>query len=194
MSETPNDDYEVDDLVENLNKKKKIKSGSKGKRGERDVVHELNARFASLLAANPTWGAFSRSVGSGNRWGQNVCLPKHAKDTFFGDITRPEKFRFVLESKLGYNDIDLFNCFSGRCKELDDFLKQVEDDSVRSGCMPMLIWKKDRKEKVAFMLQTDMAKCPLWEAPPVAQIFYKNWFGSPLTWLLTAPDKFFFDI
>lgn len=183
-----NDDLEVDDLIKNLDKKKKIKSGRKGKKGERDIVDALNARFEALFNANPAWGKFSRSIGSGNRWGQSVFLPAHAKLTFTGDLTCPEKFKFVIESKCGYNDIDLFAIFGGKCKELDDFIKQVSDDSTRSGRMPLLIWKKDRKEKVAFV------KKDLFTERPATFIVYHEWVGVSLTWLLeTKPDEFFFE-
>lgn len=188
------DDLDIEDITENLNKKKKIKSGQKGKTGEREIVNDLNVRFADLLAKNPTWGAFSRSVGSGNRWGQNVNLPQHAKDTFTGDIVAPTNFKFVIESKKGYNDIDIFDCFSGKCSGLDEFLKQVTDDSVRSGRKPLLIWKKDRKAKVAFLLRPDIFAHVLQHGKRWPVMIYKEWMGVPLTELLTLADDFFFNL
>jgi len=181
------DDLEIDDLSQNLNKKKKIKSGSKGKRGESLLVNELNARFANLISANQSLGAFSRSVGSGNRWGQKVILSKVAANTYAGDITCPDNFLFVLESKNGYNDVDLFNCFSGKCPELDAFLKQITDDSLRSGRKPMLIWKKDRKEKIAFLKLNDID----YKQFPIF-IVYNDWVGINLNYVLSMPDSFFF--
>jgi hypothetical protein len=99
------EDAEVEDIFKK--RPKKIKSGIKGKRVELEVVKSLNERFSKVLAANPDGGKFSRSVGSGNRWGQNVHLSKNAVNTYSGDIVCPEGFLFVLESKGGYNDIDL---------------------------------------------------------------------------------------
>jgi hypothetical protein len=191
------DDLDIDDIVENLDKKKKIKSGRKGKSGEREIVNDLNERFADLLAKNPTWGAFSRSVGSGNRWGQNVHLPQHAKDTFTGDLVAPSNFKFVIESKRGYNDIDLFDCFSGKCTGLDEFLKQVTDDSVRSGRKPLLIWKKDRKPKLAFVTEKDFDGQPAFRGHSSVLstfLFYKEWVGMPLQELLLYTDDFFFNL
>lgn len=180
------EDLEIDDITENINKKKKIKSGRKGKQGERDIVHELNTRFAELFSKNTAWGQFSRSVGSGNRWGQNVCLPKHAKDTFTGDLVCPDKFKFVIESKAGYNDIDLFTIYT-KCKELDVFIKQVTDDSVRSTRRPLLIWKKDRKGRIAFVKKEELTTLPN------VYIMYNDWIGVSFSWLLQLPDSFFFD-
>lgn len=185
-----NDEIEVDDVTLNLNKKKKIKTGSKGKRAERNIVHQLNNRFIAILAANPDWGQFSRSVGSGNRWGQVTNLPKHAKDTFSGDITIPENFKFVIESKNGYNDIDLINCFEGVCRELDNFLGQVTSDSERSGRIPLLIWKKDRKKQMAFVRKETLNE----KTYPEVYLTYKNWIGLDFGYLLSFDDNFWFNL
>jgi len=191
-----NDDLDVDDITENLNKPKRIKTGKKGKKGELDIVNDLNLRFVELLTKNPTWGGFSRTIGSGNRWGQQVNLPQHAKDTFTGDLVTPTNFKFVIESKKGYNDIDLFDCFSGRNRGLDEFLKQVNDDSVRSGKKPMLIWRKDRKEKLVFLKQNNFGDEELsgLHTYSSATLFYKEWIGLIFSGLLLKPDDFFFEL
>jgi len=192
-----NDEIEVDDLDENLNKKKKIKSGQKGKRGERLLVDALNERFKTWISAHPDGGGFSRSVGSGNRvggtWGQGVMLSKTAQNTYSGDITCPDGFKFILESKIGYNDIDLCACFGGKCQGLDAFLNQVTHDSTnnKSGRRPMLLWKKDRKETIVFLLGDDFLKQPP-HAPTVC-LFYGNWRGFHLDYILSMPDQFFFN-
>lgn len=160
-----------------------IKSGKKGKRGELEIVHQLNERFVDDCGR----GGFSRSVGSGNRWGQGVQLSRQSIQTYAGDITCPVGFRFVVESKCGYNDVDLFTMFGGCCKELDTFLAQVESDAERCGRSPMLIWKKDRKEKIAFVRRSELVTDP--DAPFAA---YRGWLAVSLTWLLTLPDTFFF--
>src|SRR4051812_1913406 len=107
---------EIEDITTNLNKKKKKNSGDKGKRTERNLIKILEQRFGP---------GFSRTIGSGNRWGQGVHLPKHAKDTFTGDIVCPEGFKWVFESKGGY-DIDFNSVFSGGSAELDSFIEQAE--------------------------------------------------------------------
>ena len=175
--------------VENIFKKspKKIKSGKKGKRVELEVVKDLNARFSEILSKNPDWGRFSRSVGSGNRWGQNVYLSKAAKDVYSGDIVCPESFRFALESKGGYNDIDLCSAFGEGQSELDSFLKQAESDAERCGRKPMLLWKKDRKPRIAFLKTVDL--------PPrhfEYSMKYRDWTGVPYEDLVMEGDVFFF--
>lgn len=186
------DDLEIDDISQVSNKKKKIKSGSKGKRGELDIVNELNLRFVDIIKANPKLGAFSRSIGSGNRFGQKVKLSANSANTFAGDITCPDKFKFVLECKNGYNDIDLCNCYGTSCRELDAFLEQVTGDCARpeiAGRKPMLIWKKDRKQKIAFLKKEDIQ----YDTAPVV-LLYKGWVGLNLNFVLQNPDSFFFNI
>lgn len=180
------EDIEIEDIFDSK-KPKKIKSGKKGKRVELELIKSLNERFSKTLAERPSAGKFSRSVGSGNRWGQRVHLSKAASDTYSGDIVCPEGFRFVLESKGGYNDIDLCSAFSGRQAELDAFLKQVSDDSQRCGRMPMLLWKKDRKPRLAFLRSSDLA-----DRQFPCMMRYGEWTALLYDDLVTLEDSFFF--
>jgi hypothetical protein len=184
-------DLEVDDILGNADKKKKIKSGQKGKRHERDLCKVLTARFQEVLGQNPSWGLFSRSVGSGNRWGQGVYLSKSATNTFSGDIACPDNFKFVVESKGGYNDVDLCCAFAGGCKQVDDFLAQVSDDAQRSGRKPILIWRKDRKPRLAFLKTGEVS--PEVEAKFGYLMRYRDWTAYNLEDILTLPDEFFFE-
>lgn len=179
------DDHEVEDIFDK--KPKKIKSGKKGKRVELEIIKTLNERFRELLNSRSNSGAFSRSVGSGNRWGQRVHLSKAAADTYSGDIVCPEGFLFVLESKGGYNDIDLCSAFSGRQADLDSFLKQVSDDSERCGRKPLLLWKKDRKPRLAFLKTSDLAGRSF-----ACMMIYREWTAILCDDLLGLPDSFFF--
>lgn len=179
------DDVDIEDLMKE--RPKKIKSGKKGKRVELEVVKDLNARFSEILSKNSDWGRFSRSVGSGNRWGQNVYLSKAAKDIYSGDIVCPENFKFALESKGGYNDIDLCSAFGGGQSELDSFLEQSENDAERCGRKPMLLWKKDRKPRMVFLKTQDL--------PPRDfdySLKYRNWTGVSYEELIKEEDDFFF--
>lgn len=106
------------------------------------LVKILNNRFG---------GGFSRSVGSGNRWSQVTHLPKHAQEVFSGDLIVPQGFKWALESKGGYQNIDLNSVFVGGSRELDGFLDQVTKDAERCGRKPMLCWKRDRKPWLAFV-------------------------------------------
>lgn len=179
------EDIDIENILEE--KPKRIKSGKKGKRVELEVVKDLNARFSGILSKNPDWGRFSRSVGSGNRWSQNVHLSKAARDTYSGDIVCPETFRFALESKGGYNDIDLCTAFGGGQAELDSFLKQAEGDAERCGRKPILLWKKDRKPRIAFLKTTDLP-----DRDFEYSIRYRDWTGIAYDELMKEDDSFFF--
>lgn len=180
------EDIEVENILGDK-KPKKIKSGKKGKRVELELIKSLNERFVKVLSERPQAGKFSRSVGSGNRWGQRVHLSKAASDTYSGDIVCPEGFRFVLESKGGYNDIDLCSAFSGRQAELDSFLKQVSDDSERCGRRPLLLWKKDRKPRLAFLRSSDLEGRSF-----SCSMKYGDWTALLYEDLMGLDDSFFF--
>src|ERR1019366_8464688 len=92
----------------------------------------------------------------GNRWGQVANLPKHASDVFSGDLVVPKDFSFVIESKGGYKNVDLNSIFIHGNGELDGFLKQVTDDSIRCRREPLLVWKQDRKPWLAFVHTTTL--------------------------------------
>lgn len=181
------DDIEIENLLESKNKK--IKSKPKGKRVELQLVKDLNKRFDSILRKNPKWGKFSRTVGSGNRWGQNVHLSKIAMDSFSGDIVCPPSFKFVIESKGGYNEIDLCSVFSKGNSEIESFLKQVSADSERTGRMPLLFWKKDRKPRLAFLKIKDIK-----EKSFEYYMKYKDWIIIEYDDLIAFKDEFFFEI
>jgi len=180
------EDQEIEDIFKK--KKKKIKSGIKGKRVERGIVNELNERFKDLFKKKPEIGRFSRSVGSGNRWSHNTYMSKASKDTYVGDITCPEGFKFVLESKGGYNTIDLCGAFLGSQREIDEFLKQVSDDSIRSGRMPLLFWKKDYKPRLAFLLKKDLGNHQFEYI-----MNYGEWIVISYENLISLEDNFFFN-
>lgn len=190
MEEEEDLDVEIEDVLSKKNKK--IKSGKKGKRVELEVVKYLNDRFSKILNENPNWGRFSRTIGSGNRWGQNVYLSKKAIDNFSGDLVCPDNFKFVLESKGGYNDIDLCSAFENGQSELNEFLKQVSEDSKRTGRKPMLFWKKNRKPRLAIIKSVDI---------PVEFYSNFNYYMRYSDWLIfnakdimTLNDSFFFNI
>lgn len=162
------------------NKSKKVNGNKKGKRVEREIVGMLNDRFSYLKET------FSRSVGSGNRWGQVKNMPSHAKETLTGDICCPQGFRFVIESKGGYNKIDLNSMFESGNTELDGFLEQVSDDSKRSGKPPLLVWKRDRKPWLAFVKTTDL------QGDYDYKIIYRDWTAITVKDFLKLPNEYFF--
>jgi hypothetical protein len=169
----------ADDLCEEMKKQAKRKTGGKrkGNRTELELVKVFNKRFGE---------GFSRSVGSGNRWGQVTYLPKHAQEVFSGDLIVPKRFKWVLESKGGYKNIDLNSVFVGGSKELDGFLDQVTKDAERCGRKPMMCWKRDRKPWLAFVPTTELEGYGF-----EYRLLYKHWSAVALDELLKIPDSFF---
>lgn len=171
---------DVDDIFDPAKKKKKkVDGGKKGKRAERDLVKLFTVRFGD---------GFSRSIGSGNRWGQVKNLPKHAKDTLTGDLCCPKGFKWVLESKNGYDDIDLNLCMLKDSAQLNSFLEQATKDSVRANRKPMLLWKKTRRPWLAFVHSEEIANHHF-----KFQFVYGKWTGVALERMLELDDDFFFD-
>jgi hypothetical protein len=177
--------YEVDDILKNFSERKKRKdSKDKGGRGERLLIAELDKRFPGM--------AFSRTVGSGNRWSQ-ARLTETAKQVFTGDIVTPENFLFVLECKYGYNDISLDRAVqraiegkSGNA-QLNKFLKQAEKDGNSVNKKPLLCWKQNYKPWLAF-LKTEHLTDRLANLVDKA---YHNWTIFSLDQVFHEPDTFF---
>jgi len=170
------DDFVLEDIKP---KKKKINGKRKGSKIELDLTKVLNARFGT---------GFSRSVGSGNRWGQVNHLPKHAQDVFSGDLIVPKGFKFVLECKGGYDSIDMSSVFVRGNSELDGFLDQVTKDSKRCDRKPMLCWKKTRKPWLAFVLTKELSGRSF-----KYKMQYGKWTVVALEYLLKLDDEFFLD-
>jgi hypothetical protein len=172
------DDFINEDILKP--KKKKINGKKKGNRVELILTKVLAKRFGE---------AFSRSVGSGNRWSQAV-LPKHASDVFSGDLIVPKGFKFVIESKGGYDNIDINNIIiHGRGNaELDSFLEQVTSDAKRCNRKPMVCWKKTRKPWLAILMTEDLG-----ENNFKYKIIYGKWTILSLEHLLSFDDDFFLD-
>lgn len=140
--------FEVDNILEPTEKKKKINCKKKGNRVELELCKKLTARFGET---------FSRSVGSGNRWGQVTNIPEHAKQVFSGDICCPETFRWVIECKGGYdNDVDFSGVHEGGCSRIDEFIKQCLHDAEISHRNPIIVWKRSRQPWVAILRQIDV--------------------------------------
>lgn len=169
---------EIEDLDNNLNKRKKVNSGDKGKRTERNLIKILEGRFGH---------GFSRTMGSGNRWGQGVHLPQHAKETFTGDIVCLTGFKWVFESKGGY-DIDFNSVFAGGSAELDSFIEQAEMQVKETGRKPVVAWKKDRRPWLV-VIKTEHLHKPDW----AYRFIYRDWSVVPLVEFLTAEDGYFLD-
>lgn len=172
---------EIDDILVKK-KSKKINCCNKGKRSERDLVKILNNRFKDILEKNQEWGEFSRSIGSGSRHGQKVKLSAESKVIFGSDINCPPAFKFIVESKAGYNNIEFISLFES-CQEIDEFLVQAEKDSEFCKKDPLVIWKKNYGVRIVFIKRVITG---------YTRMIYKDWTILALDNLLKLPDEFFF--
>ena len=173
------DDFFIEDIIKNRqSKKKKVNGKKKGSRVERELTKLLNNRFSCE--------DFSRSVGSGNRWGQVNQLPTHARDVFSGDLIVPSNFKFCIESKGGYDGIDLNSVFTHGSSELDVFLEQAEIDSSRCNRKPMMCWKRTRKPWLVFVKSSELEGVEF-----KYSIRYGEWTGVSLESLMEMEDSFF---
>lgn len=178
--ENPEFDQEIDDILNNKLKKKKINSGAKGHRGEHGVCKLLSERFNGR--------SFERVMGSGNRWAQVKNLPQHAKDTLLGDICAPEGFLWVLEVKNGYEkEVDFYSLFKGKNAQIDEFTDQAVDESRRTGKPAMIFYKRSRRPWLAMMLEKDLPSRPFH-----IKLLYGSWAIVGLVDLLQEPDSYFF--
>lgn len=179
------DDYFVEDITKNVERKRKLNSKDKGQRGERELCKILARHFSGR-------SGFYRVVGSGNR-GSQVELSEQDEIFFAGDIVCAPGFKFSIECKYGYADIDLGSALEGGSKELDRFLDQAEGDAKRVGTLPMLCWKKPRKNWLVFVKAIDLAKASPPTEPFVYKLVYRDWVAVALTDMLSnLGDSFFF--
>src|SRR5581483_7903643 len=125
------EDYFIEDILKNKNKKKRKNVSRVGKTGERELKGIFSKRFPNKN--------FYRTVGSGNRYSQ-VNLSEDHKAVFVGDVIS-SGFNFVIECKYGYADTELCDALENGHKTIDGFLEQVERDSKRVNKQPLLCWR-----------------------------------------------------
>lgn len=177
------DDFEIDNIFENFeHKKKKVNGKKKGNRVELELCKKLTSFFNST---------FSRSIGSGNRWSQVSNMPSHAKQTLTGDICVPENFKWVIECKGGYDDdVDFSSVLDNGCSRIDEFIKQSKHDAETSGRLPIIMWKRSRKPWVAIIRQDDLEDFDF-----KFYMIYKDWIILSLDSILKTTEKeFWFNI
>lgn len=131
------DDFNLDPLKMRL-KKKKINSRNKGNAFERKLCEILNTFF------NTT--DFSRSPGSG-AFATTHKLPEHLM--IRGDLITPQKFKWIIEAKCGYDKEGICSLFSKKSIMLD-WLVKVNKESLLAGRHFMLLLHQSRQETIAF--------------------------------------------
>ncbi len=133
---------DIYDLKDLRKKPKRKNSRTKGNTFERQVAKILNDRFKTT--------EFSRSPGSG-AFATTHKLPEHLK--IYGDLITPEKFKFCIECKKGYNHLNLYSLYN-YSSDFWNFLEQCEKDSEKCSKIPMVIFKQDRQPTLAILPST----------------------------------------
>ena len=118
---------------------KKVNSRQKGSAFERKVCKILNTTF------NTT--EFNRSPGSG-AYATTHNLPEYLK--IYGDIITPSNFKFNIECKKGYNNINLYSLLDNSSK-FWEFVEKAEKDSLASKKEPMVLYQQDRQPILAIV-------------------------------------------
>lgn len=176
-------DLQIENLIDSKpkNKKKKVDGKAKGDRTELQLCKLLSKHFNE---------EFSKAPGSGARWSQVAFLPEHAKKTLTGDVCVPEKFKWVIESKGGYeDDIDLNSVLDDGISRIDTFIEQSTRDSAYCGRKPLICWKRSRKPWLAMILLNDLQ--PYDENIFPYRIHYQEWLMLPLEQLLAKTERKF---
>jgi len=125
------DNFDLTELTKKT--RKKVNSRQKGSAFERKVCTILNETFDT--------NEFCRSPGSG-AFATTHTLPKHLK--IYGDIITPEKFRFSIECKKGYNNINLYSLLDYSSK-FWEFIEKSKKDADSAGREFMVILQQDRQ-------------------------------------------------
>ena len=126
----------------NLRKKTKRKnSRTKGSTFERQIAKTFNDRFKTK--------EFSRSPGSG-AFATTHSLPEYLK--IYGDLITPKNFKYCIECKKGYNNINLYSLYN-YSSDIWKFIEQCEKDSKKCDKIPMVIFKQDRQPTIAIVPQ-----------------------------------------
>ena len=125
--------------ISKLKTKKRVNSRAKGSTFERTIAKTLNDRFNT--------SEFSRSPGS-DAFATTHTLPEHLK--IYGDLITPEKFKYCIECKKGYNKESLYSLYN-YSSEFWGFLNQCEKDSEKCCRIPLVIFKQDRHPILAII-------------------------------------------
>jgi hypothetical protein len=156
--------------------KKRINSRSKGSAFERKICNLFNSTFETK--------EFCRTPGSG-AFATTHKLPEHLK--IHGDLITPEKFKFTVECKKGYNKENLSSLFSSNSK-LAEFINQAKKDSTKTDKPFIIIWQQDRSEILCIL-----DKYILNNYLDIKSLIYKDYIIVRLKDLLKEEINFWFN-
>ena len=142
MEDDIQDNFDTTPLLKN--KRKKLNSRAKGNRFENKIAKMLNKRFNTE--------EFCRSPGSG-AFATTHKLPDYLK--VYGDLITPEKFKYIIECKKGYNEVKLDDLFNTK-SIFSNMIAQAARDSKKSSRKFILIIGQDRRNPMAITNQQDI--------------------------------------
>tara|TARA_R100000426_G_scaffold28209_5_gene23601 strand:+ start:34962 stop:35483 length:522 start_codon:yes stop_codon:yes gene_type:complete len=134
------DDFDVSPL----RKKKKVNSRAKGNRFENKIAKTLNNRFGTK--------EFCRTPGSG-AFATTHKLPEYLK--VYGDLITPEKFKFIIECKKGYDNEQVSDLLNPK-SIISKMIAQAHRDSKKSSRKFLLFIGQNRKEPLAITNELDL--------------------------------------
>jgi len=121
-----------------------MNSKQKGKRGENELVHILNAKFGE--------GKFKRVPFSGAiTGGKNRAANENfeMKEAYTSDIAAPSNFNFVIEHKF-YEEVNFWGLFSDKSK-WNEWINQVGEDAKFVKKVPLLVIKYNRHKRITLV-------------------------------------------
>lgn len=183
-------DLQIENILDNNKKDKpKVDGKAKGDRTELNLCKLLTKHFGT---------EFTKAPGSGTFATIRESLPEHAKKTLTGDLCVPEKFKWVIESKGGYeDDIDLANALDGDgVTRLDEFIEQSSRDAEYCGRKSIICWKRNRKPWLAMLKVKDLEEnysdsISEFENYTPYRLCYREWVMISLDHLLKNTEKDF---
>ena len=151
----------------------KVNSKAKGSSFERDI-----SKLLSEIYNTPK--GFSRSAGSGNRFGgkNSVNLNIHNRQSSkaqLGDIQTPDSIDLIVECK-SYKEFTFHHILQGSCKVLDTWLDQLITDrgtfeKVFNERLPVLLFFKINMKGTYIAVPKTLIKKPCRKIVKIEYIF-----------------------
>lgn len=152
-------------------------SKKKGSNYESKLCKLLNARFKTE--------EFSKTPGSG-AYATTHNLPEYLK--IYGDIITPKNFRFIFDSKKGYNHIGFTEVLDLK-SDLHKMLEKCSLDATKAKKSFILVVCQDRRKAIAIVPERILDR----SVTHLQTFSFDGYTGLLLSDLLSLPDSFFFD-
>lgn len=153
----------------------KINAKQKGNRNELFFAKALSERFDKKFTRVPMSGGFST-------FHKGTGVKESAMQDLSGDIIAPEGFKFSIEVK-SRKDFNFWDLLNNNNNEIDEWLKQSEEESSISGKLPLLIVKINNK-KPFVLFRKELLE---------GKLTYKEYTVLRFDYFLSLDDIFFFN-